>query len=87
MVHNENNRKRGERLDRFDYGKLRERIRDKQATQTDRANALNLSTKTISLKMSGKISWKQEEIFKLLQFLNIPNEQVSDYFFTLKVLN
>lgn len=74
-------------MDRFDYGKLRERIRDKQATQTDLANALNLSTKTISLKMSGKISWKQEEIFKLLQFLNIPNEQVSDYFFTLKVLN
>lgn len=74
-------------MNRFDYGKLRERIRDKQATQTDLANALNLSKKTISLKMNGKISWKQEEIFKLLQFLDIPNEQVSDYFFTLKVLN
>ena len=74
-------------MNRFDYGKLRERIRDKQATQTDLANALNLSKKTISLKMNGKISWKQEEIFKLLQFLDIPSEQVSDYFFTLKVLN
>ena len=49
------------------------------------AEAMGLSTRSLSLKMTGKRAWKQEEIVKASKILDIPADEISAYFFTLKV--
>ena len=39
----------------------------------------------ISLKMNGKVEWKQNEIYSACQLLGITNDQITDYFFAIKV--
>lgn len=72
---------------KFDYGKLRELMRDKNITQSDLARVTGLSERSISLKFTGKIYWKQNEIYSVANILGIPKESVCEYFFTPKVLN
>lgn len=72
---------------KFDYGKLRELMRDKNVTQTDLARVVGLSERSISLKFNGKIYWKQNEIYAVARVLEIPDGSVCEYFFTPKVHN
>ena len=71
----------------FDYNKLRGRIVEKFGNQSEFANAMGLSERTISLKINGKRPWKQEEILKAIQILGLTDDDIQDYFFTLKVQN
>lgn len=69
----------------FDYSKLRGRIVEKYGSQSDFAKAFGCSERTLSLKMNGKISWKQSEMLKALSLLGLSGEDIHDYFFTLEV--
>lgn len=69
----------------FDYSKLRGRIVEKFGSQSDFAKAFGCSDRTLSLKMNGKISWKQSEIIKAMSLLGLSGEDIQDYFFTLEV--
>lgn len=69
----------------FDYRKLKGRIIEKYDSQRMFAEAMGLSTRSLSLKMTGKRAWKQEEIVKAYKILDIPASEISAYFFTLKV--
>ena len=71
----------------FDYNKLRGRIVEKFGNQSEFANAMGLSERTISLKINGKRPWKQEEILKAIQILGLTDDDIQDDFFTLKVQN
>ena len=71
----------------FDYNKLRGRIVEKFGNQSEFANAMGLSERTISLKINGKRPWKQEEILKAIQIPGLTDDDIQDYFFTLKVHN
>ena len=71
----------------FDYNKLRGRIVEKFGNQSEFANAMGLSERTISLKINGKRPWKQEEILKAIQILGLTDDDIQDYFFTLTVQN
>ena len=71
----------------FDYSKLRGRIVEKYGRQSDFAKAFGCSERTLSLKMNGKISWKQSEMLKALSLLGLSGEDIHDYFFTLEVQN
>ncbi len=71
----------------FDYSKLRGRIVEKYGSQSDFAKAFGCSERTLSLKMNGKISWKQSEMLKALSLLGLSGEDIHDYFFTLEVQN
>ena len=51
------------------YLKLRGRIKEKGLTEQDFARKLNLSRTSLSLRLNGKTAW------------NLPETQVSDYFF------
>lgn len=73
-------------MNKFDYGKLRERIRDLNTTQASLAHGLGISHKTLSAKMNGHQVWRQDEIYLAMQLLNIPDDKLSEYFFTPKVL-
>ena len=44
-----------------------------------------LSERSISLKMNGKVQWKQSEICKACTILQIDNANIPEYFFNLEV--
>ena len=71
----------------FDYNKLRGRIVEKFGNQSEFANAMGLSERTISFKINGKRPRKQEDILKAIQILGLTDDDIQDYFFTLKVQN
>ena len=71
----------------FNYSKLRGRIIEKYGSQSDFAKAFGCSDRTLSLKMNGKRPWKQTEILSAIKLLELSEEDIQDYFFTLEVQN
>lgn len=69
----------------FDYSKLLGRITEKLGTQANFAQKMNLSERSISLKLNGKIAFKQGEILRACEALDIHNDEIGRYFFTEKV--
>lgn len=69
----------------YDYNKLLGRIVEKVGTQGRFSEKMGLSERTVSLKLNSKIGWKQGEIAKACQVLDIPEEEIPTYFFKLKV--
>ena len=67
----------------YDYSKLNGKIAEKCGTHTIFAQKMGLSTRTISLKLNNKITFKQSEIQKAINILDISNEEIQDYFFCL----
>lgn len=70
---------------RFDYSKLKGRIREKYGNQEDFANAIGLTPTTISFKINGKAKWRQDEIVKAAKLLEISKDEIVDYFFNYEV--
>ena len=62
------------------FAKLKGRIKEKFGTQQAFAEAMEISTVTISMKLNGKIEWKSDEIGKASELLEIPLEEVGIYF-------
>lgn len=69
----------------YDYSKLLGRIIEKYGTQTKFAGAMGLSERSLSLKLNGKVGFKQNEIVKACSLLEIAEIDIPEYFFTLKV--
>lgn len=69
----------------FDYNKLRGRIVELFGNQGEFAKAMDWSERTLSLKMNGKVSWKQTDIVKAVELLKLSDNDIKPYFFTLKV--
>lgn len=68
----------------FNYNKLKGRIVEKCGTQSEFASRMKMSERTISLKMQGKISWRQHEIMKALDVLDLSVTDVQEYFFNVE---
>lgn len=66
----------------YDYSKLAGKITEICGTQYAFAKEMGLSERTISLKLSGKIEFKQREIEKACKILQIKKKEIVDYFFT-----
>ena len=71
----------------FDYSKLRGKIVEKYGNQGEFAKAMNWSERTLSNKMKGKIAWKQTDILSAVGLLGLSENDIQDYFFTIKVQN
>lgn len=69
----------------FDYRKLKGRIVEKYGTQASFAKEMNMSERTLSLKLTGIRTWKQTEICQAITLLDLKIEDIKEYFFTLKV--
>ena len=69
----------------FDYSKLLGRITEKVGTQANFAQRMDLSERSVSLKLNGKIAFKQCEILKACETLDIGKEEIGRYFFVEKV--
>ena len=65
----------------FNYNKLKGRIVEKCGSQMEFAKRMKLSERSVSLKLQGKISWKQPEIMKALTVLDLSVSDVQEYFF------
>lgn len=65
----------------FNYSKLNGKVVEICGTQAKFAEAMRLSERTISLKLNGKIGWKQSEIFSACQILGISEGDIPAYFF------
>lgn len=71
----------------FNYNKLSGKIVEIFGTRYNFAKAMGWSERTLSLKMSGKRSWKQSDICKAINLLNLTEEDIPTFFFTPKVQN
>lgn len=69
----------------FDYSKLYARIVEKYGTQYNFSKALNLSERTVSLKLNNHISWKASEIEHVINLLDLNVNDIPQYFFAKKV--
>ncbi|RFE01118.1 DUF739 family protein [Streptococcus parauberis] len=69
----------------YDYSKLEGRIIEKFGTRDSFAKALGLTQKSLSDKLNNKTIWKQPQISKARELLEIPEEDTHLYFFKYKV--
>ena len=70
---------------KYDYSKLKGRIREYFGTQDSFAESLDLSTTSMTSKLSGKVRFTQDEIYYAIQRLNIKPEELMDIFFKERV--
>lgn len=71
----------------FDYSKLDGLVKEKCRTRAIFADKMGLFERSISLKMNGKVQWRQIEICNACEILEIKNENIPDYFFNPVVQN
>lgn len=69
----------------YNYSKLMGKIVEVCGTQAVFAEKMGLSERTISLKLNNKVPWKQTEITKACKILEIKEEEIQIYFFTIEV--
>ena len=67
----------------FDYSKLKGKIVEKCGTQKKFAEKMQLSERTLTLKLSGQVEWKQSEIIRAQSILGLREEEILSIFFTL----
>lgn len=70
---------------KFDYSKLRGRIKEIFGTQDNFADALNIGRVSLSQRLTGKLEFTQEEIMKSCELLKFDPSEIPSYFFTLAV--
>lgn len=61
--------------------KLRIRILEYYDTQRSFAEALGMSQNVLSYRLQGRTQFRSDEIYKVCQMLDIPQEQIGEYFF------
>lgn len=66
----------------YDYNKLIGNIAEKFRTRGRFAVAMGMSERTLSLKINNKIDFKQDEIIKACEVLEIKRSDIPIYFFT-----
>jgi transcriptional regulator with XRE-family HTH domain len=66
---------------KYNYSKLLGRIRERGLTQEQLAKAIGRNKGTISAKINNQFSFTQEEMDDICKVLNIPNEEIGEYFF------
>lgn len=71
----------------YNYSRLLGRIKEKCGSQAVFACAIGLSERTVVLKLSSRRDWKQTEIDKSCDVLEIPKVEIPKYFFDANVQN
>ena len=69
----------------YDYSKLKGKIVEKYGTQSNFATVIGLSERTLSNKLNSKKPFKQPEISSICSLMDIPDEEIPQYFFAKKV--
>lgn len=69
----------------FDFRKLKGRIIEKYGSQTEFTRKFGVSENTFSMKMNNKVRFTTDDIVKICDMLDIPEEEIGVYFFNPKV--
>lgn len=69
----------------YDYSRLNGKIVEVFGTRGSFASAMEMSERSLSLKLNNQVSWRQPEMTKACFLLSINPEDIKDYFFTLEV--
>lgn len=69
----------------YDYSKLEGKIKEKCGSQLKFQKMMGLSHTSISNKLNNKVQFTQEDIEKAIKILDLKKEEISLYFFKLKV--
>lgn len=69
----------------YDYSKLLGRIVECVGTQKELAQKIGLSEHSVSMKLNNQRGWKQKEIRKIAEVLQIPSSEIAAYFFAERV--
>lgn len=69
----------------YDYAKLNGKIAEVCGSQSAFAKRMELSERSVSLKLNNLRGWKQAEIQKAAEILGISQQDIQNYFFALKV--
>ncbi|AUB51997.1 DUF739 domain-containing protein [Enterococcus mundtii] len=69
----------------YDYSSLSGKIVEKFGTQYNFAIAMGMSERSLSLKINGRVSWKDDDIVKACSLLDIEIKNLHEYFFKPKV--
>ena len=70
---------------KFDYSKLRGKIREKFGSYEKLDSEISFTTVTLSRKLNNKGYFGSNEIMELIEALDIEEEEVNEYFFNVKV--
>lgn len=65
----------------FNYDKLLGLMREKKITQQELAKQIGNTTATLNLKLNNKARFKQTEIIKICEVLDISENDIVAYFF------
>lgn len=65
-----------------DFSKLSGKIVEKYGTQYNFALALGLSERSLSLKLNNKVGWRDEEMERAIDLLDLDLNDIPAYFFT-----
>lgn len=63
------------------FSKLIGRMAEKGFSRESVAKVLGVSTVTFRRKLNGENDWKLSEVYRLISLLEIPYEEIFDYFF------
>lgn len=65
----------------FNYSKLRGKIRECNLSQAQLAEAIGINKGTLSSKLNGQYAFTTTEMISIGTKLNIPKNELGDYFF------
>lgn len=64
-----------------DFSKLSGKIVEKYGTQYNFSIALGLSERSLSLKLNNKVGWRDEEMERAIELLDLDPNDIPAYFF------
>lgn len=68
---------------KYNYSKLLGKIKESGLTQEKLANAIGKNKGTLNAKFNGHYPFTTDEIDDICKVLDISNEQIGSYFFTM----
>ena len=74
----ENEKQMGENLKR--YGKLRGKMREKGIKGNYLARKMGMTPQSVSYRMTGKTTWRMDEMYNILSMLGEPDSKLPEYF-------
>lgn len=69
----------------YETEKLEARIIERYGTQKRFAEAMGMTTSALSRILSTGRDWKGSKLIKAVELLDIPHNEINDYFFVLRV--
>ena len=72
-------------MQEMNYADLRERMRDSKLTQKECAGLIGISESQLNRKLAGEFVFRQDEINKLCEILEIDGTEIGKYFFSPKL--